>query len=324
MKIRNVLGCGLALLAACVLPLTSSAQDFPTRPVKVVVGYAPGGGTDIFARLIADRMGRVLGQPMVVENRAGANGNIAAELVAKAPADGYNLLFVVNTHVTAADLYASLPYDPIKDFAPVGLVVATPLLLVSHPGFAPDNVRELITYAKANPGKATFATPGMGSPAHLTIEMLKANAGLDILVVHYQGAGPAQSDVMAGHVNMQIPTLAQAMPQAKANRIKLLAQTGLNRSALAPNLPTIAEQGVPGFQSDIWFALLAPAATPPAVVAQLNRAMNEVLAEPETITKLREMGADPIGGTPEQALKLMRDDQAKWHKVIKEVDIKPQ
>ena len=324
MKARNLLACGLALLAASVLPLTTSAQEFPNRPIKVVVGYAPGGGTDIFARAITDRMGRALGQPMVVENKAGANGNIAAELVAKGPADGYNLLFVVNTHVTNADMYATLAYDPMKDFAPVGLVVATPLLLVANPGFAPNSVRDLVGYAKANPGKATFATPGMGSPAHLTIEMLKASAGVDIQVVHYKGAGPAQSDLIAGHVHMQIPTLAQALPQAKAGKIKMLAQTGLTRSAQAPDLPTIAEQGMPGFQSDIWFALLAPAATAPAIVARLNRALNEVLAQPETIAKLREMGGDPMGGTSEQATKLMRDDQAKWHKVIKDVGIKPQ
>jgi len=324
MKLRNLLACGVALLATCVLPPTALAQDYPNRPVKVVVGYAPGGGTDIFARLIAERMGRALGQTMVVENKAGANGNIAAEQVGKGPADGYNLLFVVNTHVTNVFMYTRLAYDPIKDFSPVGLVVATPLLLVANPAFPPNSLPELLAFAKANPGKATFATPGMGSPAHLTIEMLKAGAGVDIQVIHYKGAGPAQSDVMAGHVHMQIPTLAQALPQAKASKIKLLAQTGLARSAQVPDLPTIAEQGLPGFQSDIWFALLAPAATPPAVVARLNRALNEVLAQPETIAKLREMGGDPIGGAAEQAVKVMRDDQAKWQKVIKDVGIKPE
>ena len=324
MKFCKLLAPGFALLATCALPLSAPAQDFPSRPVKVVVGYAPGGGTDIFARVIAERMGRALGQAMAVENKAGANGNIAAEQVAKGPADGYSLLFVVNTHVTNVDMYAALPYDPIKDFAPVGLVVSTPLLLVASPGFAPNSVPELLAFAKANAGKATFASPGLGSPAHLTIELLKASAGVDIQVIHYKGAGPAQTDVMAGHVNMQIPTLAQALPQAKAGKIKMLAQTGLTRSALAPDLPTIAEQGVPGFQSDIWFALLAPAATPQPVLARLNRALNEVLSAPDTVAKLREMGGDPMGGTPEQAARLMRDDQLKWRKVIKDVGIKSQ
>ena len=324
MKLRTFLGCSVALLAA-VVPLSSAlAQEFPNRPVKVVVGYAPGGGTDIFARVITDRMSRLLGQPILIENKAGANGSIGAELVAKSPADGYSLLFVVNTHVTNVDMYASLPYDPIKDFSAVGLVVSTPLLLVANPGFSPSNVRELMVFAKANPGKVTFATPGIGSPAHLTIEMLKAGAGVDIQVIHYKGAGPAQSDVMAGHVNLQIPTLAQALPQAKAGKIKMLAQTGLTRSAQAPDLPTVAEQGVPGFQSDIWFALLAPAGTPQPVIAKLNRALNEVLAAPDMIAKLREMGGDPMGGTPEQAVKLMHEDQLKWRKVIKDVGIKPQ
>jgi tripartite-type tricarboxylate transporter receptor subunit TctC len=324
MKLRRLLACGLPLLAAAIPFVPALAQDYPHRPVKVVVGYAPGGGTDIFARVIADKLGRVLGQPVIVENKAGANGNIAADQVAKSPADGYSLLFVVNTHVTNVDMYASLPYDPIKDFAPVGLVVSTPLLLVATPGFTANNIHELLAYAKSNPGKATFATPGIGSPAHLTIEMLKARAGVDIQVIHYKGAGPAQTDVMAGHVNMQIPTLAQALPQAKANKLKLLAQTGLTRSALAPDLPTIAEQGMPGFQSDIWFALLAPAATPQPVMARLNRALNEVLTASDTVAKLREMGGDPMGGTPEQAAKLMLGDQLKWRKVIKEVGIKPQ
>ena len=324
MKLLNFLACGFALLAASALPMVASAQDYPNRPVKVVVGYAPGGGTDIFARVIAERMGHALGQTMVVENKAGANGNIAAEQVAKGLADGYTLLFVVNTHVTNVYMYAEMAYDPIKDFMPVGLVVATPLLLVSNPGFPPNNVHELIAFAKANPGKATFATPGIGSPAHLTIEMLKASAGVDIQVIHYKGAGPAQSDVIAGHVNMQIPTLAQALPQAKAGKIKMLAQTGLTRSAQAPDVPTIAEQDVPGFQSDIWFALLAPAVTPAPVIAKLNRALNQVLVQPDTIARLREIGGDPMGGTPQQAMKLMRDDQAKWHKVIKDVGIKPQ
>ena len=324
MKLRGLLACGLPLLAAAIPFAPALAQDYPNRPVRVVVGYAPGGGTDIFARVIADKLGRVLGQPVIVENKAGANGNIAADQVAKSPADGYSLLFVVNTHVTNVDMYASLPYDPIKDFAPVGLVVSTPLLLVATPSFAPNNIQELVAYARSNPGKATFATPGIGSPAHLTIEMLKAGAGIDIQVIHYKGAGPAQTDVMAGHVNLQIPTLAQALPQAKAGKLKLLAQTGLTRSAQAPDLPTIAEQGMPGFQSDIWFALLAPSATPQTVMARLNRALNEVLTASDTVAKLREMGGDAMGGTPEQAAKLMLGDQLKWRKVIREVGIKPQ
>lgn len=324
MKLRGLLACGLPLLAAAIPFAPALAQDYPNRPVRVVVGYAPGGGTDIFARVIADKLGRVLGQPVIVENKAGANGNIAADQVAKSPADGYSLLFVVNTHVTNVDMYASLPYDPIKDFAPVGLVVSTPLLLVATPSFAPNNIQELVAYARSNPGKATFATPGIGSPAHLTIEMLKAGAGIDIQVIHYKGAGPAQTDVMAGHVNLQIPTLAQALPQAKAGKLKLLAQTGLTRSAQAPDLPTIAEQGLPGFQSDIWFALLAPSATPQPVMARLNRALNEVLTASDTVAKLREMGGDAMGGTPEQAARLMLGDQLKWRKVIREVGIKPQ
>lgn len=315
------------LFVACGLLLAlipAAAQDYPQRPIKVIVGYAPGGGTDIFARLIVEKMAASLGQSMVVENRPGANGNVAANQVAKVPADGYTLLFVVNTHVTAGEMYSNLPYDPMNDFAPIGLVVSTPLLIVATPTFPPGNVGELIAYAKKSPGKVTLATPGSGSPAHLTIEMLKAQAGVDIQVIHYKGAGPAQTDVMGGHVNLQIPTLAQAMPNAKAGKLKLLAQTGLTRSAQAAELPTVAESGLPNFKSDIWFALLAPAGTPAPIVARLNRVLNEVLAAPEAIARLRDLGADPLGGTPERAASLMREDRVKWAKVIKDVGIKPE
>ncbi len=321
---RKLFLSSLTVLGAIIALAPAWAQDYPTRPIKVVVGYAPGGGTDIFARVVAERMGRALGQTMVVDNKAGANGAVGADQVAKSPPDGYTLAFVVNSHVTNADMYAALPFDPIKDFAPVGMVVSTPLLLISNAAFAPNNVTEMLAFAKANPGKVTFASPGMGSPGHLTIEMLKARAGVDIQVIHYKGAGPAQNDVMAGHVNLQIPTLAQALPHAKEGRIKILAQTGLTRSMQSPEVPTINEQGVSGFQSDIWFALLAPAGTPQPVIAKLNRALNEVLSSAETISRLRTMGGDAMGGTPAQALKLMQDDQLKWRNVIKTVGIKPE
>lgn len=316
--VKLIAACG-ALLASA-LPV--AAQDFPNKPIRVVVGYAPGGGTDIFARLIAERMSAALGQSMIIDNRPGVNGNLGAGQVAKSPPDGYTLLFVVNTHVTNGAIYTNQPFDAIKDFAPVGLVVSTPMLLVATPSFAPNSIAELTAFAKASPGKATFATPGLGSPAHLTIEMLKAQEGIDIQVIHYKGAGPAQTDVLGGHVHMQIPTLAQALPQVKSGKLKVIAQTGASRSALASTIPTVAESGLPGFKSDIWFALLAPAETPAPVIGRLNKALNEVLAAPDTVARLRELGGDPMGGTPERATALMKEDQLRWHKVIKEVGIK--
>ena len=266
-----------AIVAFAVLAAAGPAgaqEAYPSRPVRMVVGYAPGGGTDIFARVLAEKLGRPLGQPVVVENRAGANGNIAAGQIAKAAPDGYQLLFVVNSHVTAPDTSIDLPYDPIRDFAPVGLAVSTPLLLVANANFAPSSVRDLIAYAKAAPGRTTFASPGQGSPAHLAIEMLKSMAGIDIQVVHYKGAGPAQADVIAGHVNLQMPTFAQGFPPVKAGKLKLLGQTASTRSGLAPEVPTVAEAGLPGFGADIWFALLVPAATPAPVIAKLNGVLN--------------------------------------------------
>ena len=318
MLVKLIVTC--AALLASALP--AAAQDFPSKPIRVVVGYAPGGGTDIFARLIAERMSAALGQSMIVDNRPGVNGNLGAGQVAKSPPDGYTLLFVVNTHVTNGAIYPNQPFDAIKDFAPVGLVVSTPLLLVATPSFAPNSIAELTAFAKASPGKATFATPGLGSPAHLTIEMLKSQEGIDIQVIHYKGAGPAQTDVLGGHVHMQIPTLAQALPQVRSGKLKVIAQTGASRSALASTIPTIAESGLPGFKSDIWFALLAPAETPAPVIGRLNKALNEVLAAPDTIARLRELGGDPMGGTPERATALMKEDQLRWHKVIKDVGIK--
>lgn len=318
---RAVLTAGLALAIAAGPAIAQ--EHYPSRPLRMVVGYAPGGGTDIFARVLADRLARPLGQPVVVENRAGANGNIAAGQIAKAAPDGYQILFVVNSHVTASDTSTDLPYDPIRDFAPVGLAVSTPLLLVANAQFAPSSVRELIAAAKAAPGRTTFASPGQGSPAHLAIEMLKSMAGVDIQVVHYKGAGPAQADVIAGHVSLQMPTFAQGFPPVKAGKLKLLGQTASTRSGLAPDVPTVAESGLPGFGADIWFALLAPATTPGPVITKLNGALNEVLAAPENVARLRELGGDPIGGTPERALAVMRDDQAKWRKVIREIGLKP-
>ncbi len=324
MNRRNGMLVSTLALAALVAAGAAMAQEaFPSRPLRMIVGYAPGGGTDIFARVLAERLARPLGQPVVVENRAGANGNIAAGQVARAAPDGYQLLFVVNSHVTAADTAAELPYDPIRDFSPVALAVSTPLLLVANAQFAPSTVRELIAQAKAAPGRTTFGSPGQGSPAHLAIEMLKSMAGVDIQVVHYKGAGPAQADVIAGHVNLQMPTFAQGFPPVKAGKLKLLGQTASTRSGLAPDVPTVAEAGLPGFGAEIWFALLAPSATPGPVIAKLNGAMNDVLAAPENVMRLRELGGDPIGGTPERALAVMREDQAKWRKVIRDIGLKP-
>jgi len=314
---RLVMACGVALT---VLP--AAAQEFPTRgPIKVVVGFPPGGGADIFARIISEKMAGLLGQTFVVENKPGANGNLAANQVAKSPADGYTLLFVANTHVSNGDLYTNLPYDPMKDLVPVSLGMSMPLLLVASPSFPPTNVPDMLALAKASPGKVTYATPGRGAPVHLIGEMFKSLAGVDIQMVHYKGAAPAQADVMGGHVNMQIATFAQALPQVAAGKLKVLAQTGLTRSAQAPNIPTIAEAGIPGFHADAWFAMVAPANVPAPIIARLNQVMNQVLSNPEMTARLRSLGAEAMGGTPEQAAALMRSDQLKWRKVIKEVGI---
>ena len=308
---------GLTLLGAT----QASAQDFPVRAVKVIIGFTPGGGADIFGRMIAEKMSALLGQSFTVENRPGANGNLAANTVAKSGPDGYTLLFVASTHVSNGDLYANLPYDPMTDLVPVALGVSMPLLLVATPSFPPNDVQQLIAYARQNPGKVTFASPGMGAPAHLAMEMFKSAAGLDIQMIHYKGAGPAQADVMGGHVNLQIATFAQAMPLASAGKLKILAQTGITRSSLAKQIPTIDESGLPGYHADTWFGMVAPAGVPVPVLDRLNKVMNEVLTDPVVVARIHELGAEPMGGSREHAARLMQQEQVKWRKVIKEVGI---
>lgn len=319
MKLRHLLlAFGLSLSA--VLP--AAAQDYPTRPIKVLIGFPPGGGGDIFGRVMSEKMSAQLEQPFVIENRPGANGNLAGALAARAPADGYTLLFVTSTHVVQPDLYNNLSYDPMKDLVPVGISVTLPLVMAANANFTASNIPDLISYAKRFPGKVTSATPGRGTPAHLTAEMLKGRAGVDIQIVHYNGSGPAANDILGGRVDMQVATLAGVMPQVRAGRLKILAQTGAKRSPLAPSIPTVAEGGVPGFQSDAWFAFLAPANVPRPILLRLNKAMNDVLATPEMRARLAELGADPVGGSLDSAAAFMREDQERWRKVIKDAGVK--
>ncbi|MGE0802540.1 MAG: Bug family tripartite tricarboxylate transporter substrate binding protein [Lautropia sp.] len=309
-----------ALLLSIAAPV--AADTYPSRPIKIVVGYTVGGGADTYARLIGEKMSPLLGQPMVIENRPGANATVGAAFVAKAPADGYTLLFVANTHVSNGDLYANLPFKPIDDFVPIGISVASPMVLVSAPSFPPKSVADLISLAKQSPGKVTLAAPGIGSPSHLTMEMFKSRSGTDIQVIQYTGGGAAGNDVLGGHVNLQISTPIQAIPHLKAGKLKALAQTGLKRSDQIPDVPTIAESGLPGFESLIWFGMLAPANVPEPVVARLNEAMNKVLHDPEMVARLRVLGTDPVGGTVDYARQVMRDDQQKWQRIIQAVGIK--
>jgi tripartite-type tricarboxylate transporter receptor subunit TctC len=295
------------------------AQDYPTKPIRIVVPFPPGGATDLLARAVAQRLTEKWGQAVIVDNRPGAGGNIGSELVAKAAPDGYTLeMGTVGTHAINASLYAKMPYDHVKDFVPIVLVAAVPNVLVVNPSLPVKSVQELIAYAKANPGKLNFASSGNGTSIHLSGELFKVMAGVQMTHVPYKGSAPALQDLIAGQVQLMFDNLPPSLPQIKAGKLRALAVTTAKRSPALPDLPTIAESGLPGFESSSWFGLLAPAGTPQPIVAKLNAEVNAWLATPEAKEKLLASGANPAGGSPEDFAKHIAAETAKWQKVVKE------
>jgi len=310
---RTLLATGGALLAA-----PARAQRFPDRPVRIVVPYPAGGTTDILARLVGQKVGERLGQPFVIENRSGATGVIGSEHVARAAPDGHTLLMGVNGPITISPAFRrDMPYEPLRAFAPVTLVASVAKLLVVNPQLPVRNVAELVAYAKARPGQLSFASSGTGATGHLAGEMFKLRAGIDIVHVPYRGGAPAMADVIAGRVAMQFEVLTQLLPQVQAGQLRALAVTSAERLPTLPDIPTVAEQGFPGFESRTWFGLLAPAGTPPAIVRRLRDEVVQVLTAPEMVQFLREQGADPIGNTPEQFAAFLREDTERWADVVR-------
>jgi tripartite-type tricarboxylate transporter receptor subunit TctC len=307
----------LAALAAALLAATlsapSAAQDaWPSRPVRVVVPFAPGGGTDVVARILAAKLGERLGQGFFVENRPAGSGIVGADFVAKAPADGHTLLFAFSSLSSSARLYAKLPYDPIADFAPVVLATTSPLVLFLHPSVPASSVAEFIAYAKANPGKLNYGSSGLGSSPHLATELLMSMTGVRMVHVPYKGIAPAIAAQLANDVQLSFTPIAVGMPHARAGRLKALATGGLQRSAVIPDVPTLHESGVAGFEVIGWWGMLAPAKTPRAVVAAANREVRAVLDLPEVRRVLLDQGMEPAAGTPEQFGALIRADMEKW------------
>jgi tripartite-type tricarboxylate transporter receptor subunit TctC len=308
-------------VAACALAAPSIAQEpaYPSKPIRLVVPFPPGGATDILARNVAQRLTETWGQPVVVDNRPGAGGNIGSELVAKAAPDGYTLeMGTVGTHAINSSLYARMPYDHVKDFAPVILVAAVPNVLVVNPGVPVNSVQELIAYAKANPGKLNFASSGSGTSIHLSGELFKVMAGVQMTHVPYKGSAPALSDLLGGQVQLMFDNLPPSLPQIKAGKLRALAVTSATRAPALPDVPTIAESGLPGFEASSWFGVLAPAGTPPAIIAKLNAEIGKWLASPEAKEKLAAVGANGAGGTPEDFARHIQAETAKWAKVVKE------
>lgn len=295
---------------------TASAADYPTRPVRWVVGYPPGGATDIMARLIGHRLAEKLGQQFVVENKAGAGNNIGTEAVVNAPADGYTVLLVNPANAINASLYAKLNFNFIRDIAPVAGIARVPNVMTVHPDVPAKTVAEFIAYAKANPGKINMASSGNGTSVHLSGEMFKAMTGVEMQHVPYRGSAPAMTDLIAGQVQVIFDNMPSVLQHIKAGKLRALAVTTAARSSELPDVPTVAET-VKDYEASAWFGMGAPKDTPKEIIATLNKAVNEVLAEPAIKTRLTELGAVPIVATPEEFGKVIQAETDKWEKVVK-------
>ncbi|HMN78771.1 MAG TPA: tripartite tricarboxylate transporter substrate binding protein [Burkholderiaceae bacterium] len=316
----------MIVLAAALITTASSARaQYPDRPVKVIIPFAPGGGTDIVGRLVAERLSRSTGKPFVAENRPGANAAIGADLVAKSTADGYTLLLGTSAELTMLPkTNPSTPYSPLNDFAPIVLLGLTPNMLLAHPSQPYKDVRELVADAKASPGKLTYASGGMGP--YLTGELFKYMAGVSITNVSYQGTGPAHNDLLGGHVPLMVSTLPAAAPLVKSGRVRALAVTSASRSPQLPDVPTMAEQGLTGYEASTWFGLFAPARTPPEVLDYLRAAIDQVLDDKEVQKRFTDSGIEmATADTGRYTLRTrMETDLAKWERLIRETGIKPQ
>jgi tripartite-type tricarboxylate transporter receptor subunit TctC len=313
----------ILMVAMAAFAVAAAAQSYPTKPIRFVVPYAPGGNTDILSRLIGQKLTEAWGQQVIIDNRPGAGGTVGAEITAKAPPDGYTIVMGSFGNVIVANsLYKRLSYEPLKDLAPVVLVALPPGILVANPAVPAKNVKELIAYAKANPGKLNYGSPGTGAWNHLFVELLKKQAGIDVVHVPYKGIAPAVTDLLAGQVQLAMAAFPAAMPHVRSNRLRALAVTSAQRSGIAPDVPTIAESGVPGFDAAGWFAVLVPAATPKPVIAKLNAEVNRILALSEVKASLAADGAEPAGGTPEQAAQSARDGIRKWSELIRSLELK--
>ncbi len=314
-----------AACAALLFCATALAQEgFPNHAVKLVVPYTPGTGIDILARTLGHKLGEEWKQGVVVENRPGASGGIGTEAVAKSAPDGYTLLMTASTHVISPSLHRKVPYDAIKDFAPVAPVAVGRLALVVNPAVKATTVKELVALAKAHPGSLSYASPGTGTPHHLAMALFAARTGIDVLHVPYKGTGGAVQDLLSGQVSCMFLPVHVALPLVEAGKLRMLAAGGTQRSDVTPNVPSLAEaSGVRDIDTDIWYAMYAPAGTPEAIVAKLNADVNAQLKSPDVVATLRKQGLTPTGGTPQQLADLTRNDFARWAKVVRDAKIQP-
>jgi tripartite-type tricarboxylate transporter receptor subunit TctC len=316
MGLRLILSCAATLAALAAWP--TPAADYPARPVRLVVAFAPGGSVDVVARLLAQKLSERWKQQVVVDNRPGAGGNVSAEIAARAQPDGYTLYMTSAAFVVNPSLYRAVPYDPVRDFAPISLVATVQSVLVSHPALPVKSVKDLIALAKARPGQINYGSTGSGTSGHLIMELFRSMAGIDLVHVPYKVIGQTYADLLSGQVSLFFPTAPGALPHIQAGRIRALAVAGARRSAALPGVPTVAEAGVPGFDAGTWYPLLAPARTPRAVVESAHRDLVHVLGLPDVRERMTAAGIEIVGSTPDELARHIRAEIPKWTRVIKQ------
>jgi tripartite-type tricarboxylate transporter receptor subunit TctC len=319
-----------ALVGALCAPVgvnaaaAADAGAYPSRPVRMIVPYAPGGGADTLARYIGQALGDSFGQSFVIDNRGGGGTIIGSDLAAKAPPDGYSIIMVASTHAVVSSLYKSLPYDPIRDFAPIVRVASAPNILVVHPSLAASSVKELVALAKAKPGELVYASSGNGGGSHLAMELLRSLARIDMVHVPYKGTGPAMIDVLSGQAKLMFGGMIGTVTHVRSGRLRAIAISSAARSTVVPEVPTVAESGYPEYEATTWYGMLAPAKTPASVVQALNGRTATVLKDAKLVQRITAQGAEASANTPEQFAAYIRTEQVKWGKVVRESGAKPE
>jgi tripartite-type tricarboxylate transporter receptor subunit TctC len=321
--VKRIIVLALTAAFAALMPSAGSAQNYPSRTVTVVVPFPPGGSVDGVARVLVDKLNQTIGAHFIVENRAGgASGNVGANVVAKADPDGYTLLLTASLHVANPFLYKDMPFDVVKDFTPITLVAAGPLIVSTNPDVPAGNLKDLFDLVRKEPQKYTFGTTSFGSASHLVIEQIKREAGVNTLVITYKGTGPALNDLMSGQIQLLADPILSSLPLARAGRIKALAITSLKRQSAAPEIPTVEESGLPGFEFVSWYGLWGPKGLPAAITAKLQAGVAGVLAQPDVKERLVTLGFDAIGSTPDDFTKFISSEMARYGKIIQDANIK--
>ena len=322
LKMKKWLSAALVCLSGVSIAGLAHAQSWPTKPIKLIVPYPPGGGTDVIARIVQEPLAKELGQQVIIDNRGGAGGSIGSALAAQSPSDGYTVLFTLSSHTINPAIYTKLPFDTEKDFSSVVTVASLPQILVANPNFPAKTVKEVIEMAKAKPGSISYASVGNGSPGHLAGAMMATDAGVDMTHIPYRGGGPAVTDVIAGQVPLLWVSIPAAAQFVKAGKLRALAVSTVKRSAVFPDVPTMAESGFKDFEVDSWYAMFVPASTPKPIIERLNKAALKVLAQPEVKEKLLSQGAEAVGDSPSQLGAVVKKEIAKWKQVVKAANIK--